>query len=106
LISHSNYDQIILPYVLIFIFLSSRPRTNSTSSGSVVITHQICALSQPLNNEIMALSPAVNILHIISGSLKMAGCIVALGDEDVVISTALQGLVEWDWWALKGGWMC
>ena len=31
--------------------------------------------------------------------LKMASCIVALRDENVVISAALQGLVEWNWWA-------
>lgn len=28
----------------------------------------------------------------------MAGRVVALGDEDVVIYTRLQRLVEWNWW--------
>lgn len=30
----------------------------------------------------------------------MAGSVVALGDEDVVIDAALQRLIEWNWWAL------
>ena len=31
----------------------------------------------------------------------MARCVVALGDEDVVVDAALQWLVERDWWAHK-----
>jgi hypothetical protein len=49
----------------------------------------------------MALSPTVNILHIIGGSFEVAGCIITLGDKDVVIGATLKGLVKWDWCALK-----
>jgi hypothetical protein len=51
----------------------------------------------------VSLSPEVNVLDIVGGGLKVAGGIVALGDEDVVIDAALERLVEWDWWALGGG---
>jgi hypothetical protein len=30
----------------------------------------------------------------------MAGSVVALRDEDVVIDSAFQWLVQWDWWTL------
>jgi hypothetical protein len=35
----------------------------------------------------MTFSPAINILYIICSSLKVAGGIIALGDEDVVVYT-------------------
>ncbi len=48
----------------------------------------------------MALCPAINILDIICGGLEVAGCIIALGDEDVVVHTALKWLVQRDWGTL------
>ncbi len=48
----------------------------------------------------MALCPAIDILDIICGGLEVAGCIVALGDEDVVVHTALKWLVQRDWGTL------
>lgn len=50
----------------------------------------------------MALSPEVDVLDVVGGGLEVAGGIVTLGDEDVVVDTALERLVEWDWWALGG----
>ncbi len=48
----------------------------------------------------MALCPTVDIPDVICGGLKVTGCIVALGDEDVVVHTALKWLVQRDWGAL------
>ena len=67
---------------------------------SVVITHQVRSLSQTLDNEFLALCPTIDILDIICGGLEVAGCIVALGDEDVVVHTALKWLVQRDWGTL------
>lgn len=50
----------------------------------------------------MTLSPEVDVLDVVGGGLEVAGGIVTLGDEDVVVDTALERLVEWDWWALGG----
>ena len=47
----------------------------------------------------MAFRPTVDVLNIVCRSLKVTGCVVALGDEDVVIDAALQWPVEWDWWS-------
>ena len=66
---------------------------------SSFLANQVSTLSQALNNKVMAFSPTVDILDIISSSFKMAGCVVALGDEDVVIDTALQWLIERNGWA-------
>jgi hypothetical protein len=49
----------------------------------------------------MALSTAVDILHIVGRCLKMTSCIITLGYEDVIVYTALQRLIQRDWWALK-----
>jgi hypothetical protein len=42
----------------------------------------------------VALDPAVDVPDVVCGGLEVAGGIVALGDEDVVVDTALQRLVE------------
>jgi hypothetical protein len=68
---------------------------------SVVITHQVRSFPQAFNNELMALCPTVDILDIIRRGLEVAGCVVALGYEDVVIHTALERLVQWNWGALR-----
>jgi hypothetical protein len=31
----------------------------------------------------------------------VAGCIVAFGNEDVVVHTTFKWLIQWDWWTLK-----
>lgn len=48
----------------------------------------------------MTFSTAIDIFDIIRSSLKVAGCVVALRDEDIVIDTALQRLVQRNGWAL------
>jgi len=68
---------------------------------SVVITHQVRSLPQALNNELMTFCPTVDILDIIRRGLEVAGCVVALGDEDVVVHTALERLVQWNWGTLR-----
>lgn len=65
------------------------------------LSNQVRSLSQTLNNKFLSFSPAVDVLDIIGSSLKVAACVVAFGDEDVVVDTALQWLVQWDWWSLK-----
>jgi hypothetical protein len=69
--------------------------------ASVVITDQVRSLSQALDNEFMTFCPTVDILDIICGGLKVAGCVVALGDEDIVVHTALKWLIQWDWGTLR-----
>jgi len=68
---------------------------------SVVITHQVRPLSQAFNNKLVTLCPTVNVLNIICGRLKVTGRIVALGDEDVVVHTALKWLVQRNWRTLN-----
>lgn len=48
----------------------------------------------------MTLSSAVDVLDIISSCLKVTSSIVALGNEDAVVDTTLQRLIERNWWAL------
>lgn len=62
------------------------------------LAHQVSSLSQTLNDKIMAFSPAVDILDIICCSLEMTCCIIALGDEYIIVNTALQWLIERNWW--------
>ena len=51
---------------------------------------------QTLNLELLTSGPAVDVLDIVSGGLEVAGSIVALGDEDVVLGAVLKGLVNRD----------
>lgn len=67
----------------------------------LIIADQIGSLSQPLNDELVALSPAVDVLHVICGGLEVAGGVVALGDEDVVINATFQRLIEGNRGTLK-----
>jgi hypothetical protein len=90
------------------LFISYRCETNYflvylriTFHSSVVITYQVRPLSQALNNELMALCPAIDILDIISRGLEVAGRVVALGDKDVIIHTALKRLIQGNWRTLK-----
>jgi len=58
------------------------------------------ALPQALNLELLARTAAVDILNVIRRRLKVAGCIIALGNEDVVFLAVLEGFVDGDRWAL------
>jgi len=66
----------------------------------LILINQVGSLSEPFNNKFVSLSSAINILHVIRGSLKMTCCIVALGNEDVVIDTTLKWLIKWNWRSL------
>jgi hypothetical protein len=55
----------------------------------LIVTNQVRPLPQTLNDEVMSLGTAVDVPDIIGSGLEMAGSVVALGDEDVVIDTAL-----------------
>lgn len=55
---------------------------------NLLITNQIRALSQSFNHQIMPLDTTIDILHVISGGLEVRGCVVTLGDEDVVVEAA------------------
>jgi hypothetical protein len=63
-------------------------------SSVLIVSNQVGSFPQALDDELVALGPAVDVLDIVSGGLKVTGGVVALGDEDVVIDAALQRLVE------------
>jgi len=67
----------------------------------LLLTNQAGTLTESLNHKLMALGPAVDVLHIIGGCLEVACRVVALRDEDVVVEPALQRLIQWNWWTLK-----
>jgi hypothetical protein len=60
----------------------------------LILAGQVCSLPQTFNNEIMALSSAIDISNIICSSLEMTSSVVALRDEDIIINSAFQRLVE------------
>lgn len=60
----------------------------------LIVSNEVRPIPQALNDEFVALSPTVDVLDIICGSLKVAGGVVALGDKNVVVDAALQRLVE------------
>lgn len=66
-----------------------------------LLVRDVDALPQTLNLELLASGTAVNVLDVIRRCLKVAGGIVALGDEDVVLGAILDGLVEGNWWPLS-----
>ena len=51
---------------------------------------------QALNLELLTSGAAVDILDVVGGCLEVAGSIVALGDEDVVLGAVLKRLVDGD----------
>lgn len=61
----------------------------------------IDAFSQALNLELLTHTAVVDILDIIRRRLEVAGGIVALGDEDVVLLAVLERFVDGDRGALK-----
>ena len=54
------------------------------------------AIPQTLDLELLAGGAAVDVLDVVGGSLEVAGGIVALGDEDVVLGAVLEGLGDGD----------
>lgn len=60
----------------------------------VILTYQVRALPQALNDQLVAFSAKVNVSDVVGGGLKVRSGVVALGDEDVVVDAALEGLVE------------
>jgi hypothetical protein len=73
----------------------------SIDVSNLLITNQVGALSQPFNDKVMTLSPAIDVFDIISSGLEVAGGVVALRDENVVVHTAFERLVEGNWWTLN-----
>ncbi len=45
----------------------------------------------------MALCPTIDIFDVICCGLEVAGCVVALRDEDIVVHTTFEWLIQWDW---------
>lgn len=68
-------------------------------SNLILILTQL--LSQFWEDHLLAHRSTVDVLGIRGHSLEMRGSIVALGDENVVVDTALKWLVKWDRWTLK-----
>lgn len=58
-------------------------------------------IPQALEHKLLASAAAVDILDVISGGLEVAGGVVALGDEDVVGGTVVDGLGDGNGGALK-----
>lgn len=58
-------------------------------------------LSQALNLEFLAGTAPVNVLDVIGRGLKVAGGVVALGDEQIVLLSIVEGLVHGDGGTLK-----
>lgn len=67
----------------------------------LIIPNQVRPLPQTLNDEFVALSPTVDVPDIVCCGLKVAGGVVALGDENIVIDAALKRLVQWNRGALQ-----
>ena len=61
-----------------------------------LLFRDVDALPQTLNLELLAGGAAVNVLDVVRRCLKVAGGIVALGDEDVVLGAVLKGLEDGD----------
>jgi hypothetical protein len=87
---HQSHNLNILPVVL----------CADIHCPNLFITNQVGALSQSFNDKLVTLCPAVDVLDIISRGLEVAGGVVTLGDENVVIYSAFQGLIERDWGTL------
>lgn len=66
----------------------------------LLLTNQVSTFPQSFNNQVMALSPTINISNIVRGSLEMTRGVITLGNENVVIETALKWLVQRDRWSL------
>jgi hypothetical protein len=67
---------------------------------TLLLLSNLDTFPQTLNLELLASGAAVDVLDIISGGLEVAGGIVALGNEDVVLGTILKRLVDGNRWAL------
>lgn len=54
------------------------------------------ALSQALNLKLLAGAAAINVLDVVGCRLKVASCIIALGDEEVVFLAIFKGFIDGD----------
>jgi hypothetical protein len=70
-------------------------------ASSLLILGDLDAVPQALNLELLAGRATVNVLDVVGGGLEVAGGVVALGDEDIVIGAVRVGLVDGDGRALK-----
>ena len=59
------------------------------------LSHQVVA-SQAVDHQILTSSSSIKIPHVVSRSLKVTRCIITLGNEDLVLVTALERFVERD----------
>jgi hypothetical protein len=64
----------------------------------LLFLYQTLTLSKSLHYKGSSSGTQVNVLNVISGGLKVAGCIVALAQEDAILLSTFQWLVNWDWW--------
>lgn len=62
----------------------------------LIVPNQVGSFPQALDDELVTLGSAVDVLDVVGSSLEVAGGVVALGDEDVVVDAAFQRLVEWN----------
>lgn len=68
--------------------------THIPSSTRLLLLRHLDALPETLHLELLASCAAVDVLDVVGGGLEVAGGVVALGDEDVVLGARLGGLVD------------
>ena len=62
----------------------------------LLLIRDLDAVPQTLNLELLTGGSSVDVLDIVGGGLEVGGGVVALGDEDVVLSAVLEGLGDGD----------
>lgn len=75
------------------------PFQHASATRLLLIGH-VDAVPQALDLELLAGGAVVDVLDVVGGGLEVAGGIVALGDEDVVLGAVGDGLVHGDRGAL------
>lgn len=75
--------------------LTSQQHAQITTPPSLLLRN-LDTLPQALNLELLTRAPAVDVLDVIGRCLKVAGGVVALGDEDLVLGAIVEGLVQGD----------
>lgn len=89
-----------LPLRLCFLHVQTPPRTQPSSA--LLLIRNLQTLSKTLNNELLARGAAVDVLDVVGCALKVTAGVVALGDEDVVGTAVVGGLVDGDRSTLVG----
>lgn len=94
-------DTVIDPCFLqcLLLFLSSQ--NLNFDYFAFLLLRNLDTLSESLHLKLLARSPAVDVLDIVGGRLKVAGRIIAPGHEDLVLGTIILGLVQGNWRTLK-----